>query len=119
MDRNRSSDEPEGGRTAELVVKDNTVEDRFELFVDDMPAGFVAYEMQGQNYVLTHTEIDPDFEGRGMGSALTSRTLEMIRAQGRTVVPVCPFVQSFLQGHPQYLDLVSARDRQRYNLPAA
>ena len=119
MDSNRSRDGSNGGPSVDLVVKDNTVEDRFELFANGMPAGVLAYRMEGEKYALVHTEIDPEFEGRGMGSALISRTLDLIRATGHAVVPICPFVSSFLQRHPEYLDLVARRDRERFDLPSA
>jgi predicted GNAT family acetyltransferase len=107
------------GPAPETVIRDNTVEDRFELFVNGMPAGVLAYRIQGEKYALTHTEIDPEFEGRGMGSKLISGTLDQIRAAGHTILPICPFVLSFLQRHDDYLDVVAATDRARFELPAA
>ena len=122
MDSDRSKDGSAGAPVVKdntLVVKDNTVEDHFELFAGGMPAGVLAYRMQGEDYALIHTEVAPEFEGRGMGSALISRSLDQIREKGHGVVPVCPFVSSFLQRHPEYLDMVSARDRERFDLPSA
>jgi predicted GNAT family acetyltransferase len=118
MDSNRGTDGQATAPAVNLVVKDNTVEDRFELFANGMPAGVLAYRMEGEKYALVHTEVDPEFEGRGMGSALISRTLDQIRATGHAIVPICPFVSSFLQGHPEYLDLVTPRDRERFDLPS-
>ena len=107
------------GPATNVVIRDNTVEDRFELFVNDMPAGVLAYRMQGEKYALIHTEIDPEFEGLGMGSRLISGTLTQIRAGGHTVLPICPFVLSYLERHPDDLDMVAASDRARFELPAA
>lgn len=102
-----------------IAVRDNDVEDRFELFVDGAPAGFLAYRLEDQHYSLTHTEIDPDFEGRGMGSQLISRALDQIRAGGRGVLPYCPFVLSYLERHDEYLDLVPVSYRSQFDLPVA
>ena len=100
-----------------MAVRDNTVEDQFELYVNGMPAGVLAYQMKGQDYALIHTEIDPEFEGQGMGSRLISGALDQIRAGGHTMLPVCPFVLSFVERHPEYLDLVATKDRARFDLP--
>ncbi|SDP32972.1 hypothetical protein SAMN04515671_3751 [Nakamurella panacisegetis] len=105
-------------RSDSVVVRDNTVEDRFELFVNGAPAGLLDYRVEGDNYALVHTEIDSDFEGRGLGSQLISHTLDQIRAGGHGMLPICPFVLSYVQRHPEYLDLVPARYRARFDLPA-
>ncbi len=102
---------------AEVTVRDNEVEGRFELFVDGVPAGLLAYEVQGGAYALTHTEIEPGFEGRGMGSQLISHALDQLRENGHGVLPYCPFVLSYLQRHPEYLDLVPTGYRSRFDLP--
>ncbi|MET3805209.1 putative GNAT family acetyltransferase [Nakamurella sp. UYEF19] len=101
-----------------IVVRDNEVEDRFELFVDGAPAGLLDYRVQGNDYALTHTEIDPDFEGRGMGSQLISHALDQLRAGGNGIIPDCPFVLSYIQRHGEYLDLVPTRYRADFDLPA-
>ncbi|MBG0823123.1 N-acetyltransferase [Planomonospora sp. ID91781] len=44
--------------------------DRFEILLDEEPAGFVTYTRARAGLSLLHTEIDPRFEGRGLGAAL-------------------------------------------------
>ena len=105
-------------QTDSVVVRDNTVEDQFELFFDGVPAGILSYRVEGDNYALTHTEIDSEFEGRGLGSQLISHSLDQIRAGGHGMLPVCPFVLSYLERHPEYVDLVPTRYRARFDLPA-
>src|SRR5690606_30405131 len=47
--------------------------DRFEARTDDgTVAGFAAYERTPGTVIFTHTEVDPAFEGRGVGSALAA-----------------------------------------------
>jgi predicted GNAT family acetyltransferase len=53
-----------------------------------------------------HTEIDPAFEGKGLGSALAAGALDAERALGEPVVPLCPFIRSYIDRHPDYADLV-------------
>lgn len=112
--------DPEGKAKAPAIdLRDNTVEDKFELYVDGMPAGMLTYTIEDGLYALHHEEIDEHFQGRGMGSQLVSHALDQIRASGHGVLPHCPFVQSYLQSHPEYVDLVPAGRRAEFELPTA
>lgn len=108
----------EATSSPEITVHDNDVQDRFELFVDGTPAGMLNYRLQGNDYALIHTEIDPDFQGRGMGSQLISRSLDQLRESGKGIIPECPFVLSYVRRHEEYLDLVPTRHRADFDLPA-
>ena len=50
----------------------------------------------------------------GLASQLIRSALDEARAAGREVLPFCPFVRSFIQRHPAYVDLV--RKPQRFGL---
>ena len=101
----------------ERVVRDNEAEQRFEIWVDGQLAGFAHYEPAGTDYAFTHTEIDDRYEGQGLGSALVSSILETMREAGVKVLPYCPFVRGYIDRHPEYLDLVPADKRERFELP--
>jgi predicted GNAT family acetyltransferase len=69
-------------------------------------AGLIRFTRDGDVITLVHTEVDPQFEGGGVGSELVRRALDDIRGRGERVVPLCPFVQSFIDDHSEYGDLV-------------
>ncbi|MER6595866.1 GNAT family N-acetyltransferase [Micromonospora purpureochromogenes] len=69
-------------------------------------AGVVTYQLTGTIIAYTHTEVDPQFEGRGLGSTLARGVMDDARARGRTVVPICPFLAEWLGKHPEYDDIV-------------
>jgi predicted GNAT family acetyltransferase len=79
---------------------------RFEAHVGDEPAGLITYRIAGGRMVLPHTEVEPRFEGRGVGSRLAVAALDAARARGLSVVPACPFVRAYIDRHPEYGDLV-------------
>src|SRR3712207_7478230 len=57
-----------------------------------------------------HTEVDDQFEGRGIGSALARGELDAARADGLDVLPLCPFMAAYIRDHPDdYLDRKSTR----------
>ncbi|WP_033341842.1 GNAT family N-acetyltransferase [Catenuloplanes japonicus] len=88
-----------------VEVRDNT--DRFEIVVDDKVAGFAAYRVRDDAIVFTHTEVDPAFEGQGLGSKLAAGALDAVRARGGAVVPRCAFIKSYIDRHPEYQDLLA------------
>ncbi|MCZ4501078.1 MAG: N-acetyltransferase [Marmoricola sp.] len=79
---------------------------RYELVDDDTVVGASVYRDAGPRRVFIHTEIDADYAGRGLASALVKFALDDVRAQGRRVVAVCPMVAAYVKKHPEYNDLV-------------
>ncbi|MGY1652999.1 GNAT family N-acetyltransferase [Geodermatophilus sp. SYSU D01119] len=93
----------------EPTVHDIPDADRYEIRDGDRLLGLAAYQRRGETVVFTHTEIDPDAEGSGLGGKLVRAALDDVRSQGGRVVPQCSFVRGWIERHPEYGDLV-ARD---------
>jgi predicted GNAT family acetyltransferase len=91
-----------------VSVTDNPSELRYELHVGNELAGEIRYRLQPGAVVLVHTDLEPRFEGDGLGSRLVQGALDHIRARGCKVVPVCPFVAAFIRRHPEYANLVTS-----------
>lgn len=53
-----------------------------------------------------HTEVEPRYEGRGVGSALARTALDEARAAGLRVLATCPFFAGWIERHPDYQDLL-------------
>ena len=90
----------------ELTVTDVPQAGRYEARAADRVLGLAAYRRHGDQVVFTHTEVDPDAGGSGVGSTLVRGALDDVRAHGRRVVPRCPFVRAWIERHPDYADLV-------------
>ena len=91
---------------SEPRVTDNPETHRFEAHVDGRLAGYAEYQLTDQLVVFTHTEVDPQFEGRGIGSAIARFALDqMVAANTRKALAVCPFIKGWIQRHPDYADL--------------
>jgi uncharacterized protein len=90
------------------AVEDNTAQHRFELPIDGSHEVAVAYyRMEGDRIALTHTIVPERFSGHGLGSQLAHGTLDAIRASGRKVVLICPFMAAYYARHPEYADIVT------------
>jgi uncharacterized protein len=81
-------------------VTDNPGETRFELTADGRLA-VLAYRISGKRFVLLHTEVPAELEGRGLGGALVTAAVRRAAREGMTVVPLCPFARGWLQRHAE------------------
>jgi predicted GNAT family acetyltransferase len=90
----------------EVTIEDNPDQSRYEAIVDGQVAGVAEYSLDGPRIVLQHTEVDDAYEGKGVGSRLARGVLDAARARGLKVVPVCPFMKSYIERHDDYADLV-------------
>ncbi len=94
-------------QTTEIEVVDHPEAHRYEARDrDGTVLGFSQYRLLGDVVVFTHTEVDDDQEGRGVGSRLVRGALDDVRAGGRRIRPLCPFVKEYVDRHPEYADLV-------------
>jgi uncharacterized protein len=94
---------------SDVAVRDRPTEGLYELLLDGTRAGVLHYLPSRGAVVFVHTEVEPELEGLGLGGRLVAGALEDIRARGLRLVPVCPFVTSYLRRHPEYADLVGRR----------
>lgn len=60
-------------------------------------AGKSEFRDRDDARIFFHTEVDDRFGGRGLGTALVRGAVEATRAEGITVVPICPMVKAFLE----------------------
>src|SRR5476649_513150 len=88
-----------------MDIIDNAAASRYEIHVSDEVA-IAQYKRKGDHVVIVHTEVPKSLEGRGLGGMLAKRALDDARAQGLSVVPLCPFVASYIARHPEYANLV-------------
>ncbi len=104
------------GEEPRIEVSDERQRERYVIAVDGEPAGFAQYRDRGRAIAFVHTEIDDRHEGQGLGGRLVSAALDDVRSRGLAVLPFCPFVRSYIQRHPQYLDLVPPTQRSQFGL---
>lgn len=91
----------------DVSVTDNADASRFEARVDGALAGFAAYRTAGSTIVFTHTEVEPEHGGQGVGGLLVRQALDDVRGRHLRVRPLCPFVRSYIERHPAYRDLLA------------
>lgn len=96
----------------EVTVTDVPEKSRYEITVDGKLAGLADYHTRADRIVITHSEINDEYQGRGLAGKLTKYALDDIRARGLLVTPLCPYTSAYIRKHPEYVDLVDKKHRQ-------
>jgi predicted GNAT family acetyltransferase len=87
----------DGARPADPVDPvDNPARRRFEVTVDGHLAE-LTYERRDGRLVLVHTGVPDEIDGRGAGSALVRKAIDVAITDDLTVVPRCPFARRYVR----------------------
>lgn len=63
-----------------------------------VPASSVA----DRERIFYHTEISDAYAGQGLAAVLAKYALNDTIAAGLTIIPVCPYIKSWIRRHPEY-----------------
>ncbi len=92
-------------QAAPSPVINNPAEQRFEVTIEGHMA-VAEYRLSADRIIFTHTEVPPDLQGRGIANQLAHTALEHARDHHLAVVPLCPFIASYIERHPEYQSLL-------------
>lgn len=80
--------------------------ERFEMEVDGWTP-FIEYTRANDSLlVISHTEVPPALEGRGIGSMLVEKMLNYVEQHGWKIVPLCPFTSMYIRRHTEWNRIV-------------
>lgn len=115
--------------TERFTVEGRPAESRYVLIdhgeegTDAKEIGLEAYVdmegAEGAQRILYHTVVADDYAGQGLASLLVKHVIDDTIAAGRTIVPVCPYVRSWLPKHPEYEPYVVPRRQEHLDAVAA
>ena len=79
---------------------------RYEIRDGDELAGFTQYRLPDDVHVdFVHTEVDDKYAGQGLAGGVVEFALADVRAQGKRIIPHCPYVARWLTKHHDYDDI--------------
>jgi hypothetical protein len=94
------------GMADDFEVIDATDARRFELRRAGELVGFATYRHQADAVVVRHVETLVEHRGQGHGGRLLAGVVEILRRDGRTIVPHCPFAADYLRDHAEDADVL-------------
>lgn len=94
----------------ELTITNAPGERRYEARYGDVLAGWVDYGRVGSRLVAVHTEVLPEFGGRGIGSALVRYVIADAREGHFSITPRCPLFRTHFARHPEDADVNADRN---------
>ena len=72
----------------------------------DNEVGKAEFIDRGNQRVFTHTEVDDNYEGRGLATILIGEALQETRDAGLRIVAKCPMVANYVAKHDEFKDVV-------------
>ena len=79
---------------------------RYSVNLDGVEA-VMTYSRAGANLlIIDHTDVPDALRGRSVGQALVRRAVEDARAEGRSILPLCPFAKAQIARHPEWQDVL-------------
>ncbi len=89
----------------DIKVTHNPERKQFEIHIHSHLAE-LAYYINGNTIVFTHTGVPSALEGQGIGSKLVKAGLQFARDNNLKVQSTCWFVSGYIERHPEVQDLV-------------
>ena len=90
----------------DVTIEFDAEEHSFEARIDGTRVGLLVDHLRRGRHLLVHTHVARDHGGRGIGGKLVQAAFDAAREAGEPVVPICPYVQHWLEEHPDERDLV-------------
>lgn len=100
----------------ELTIRDNPDRHRFEADLGEGSLAIAEYTLPAGKIMFTHTEVPPEHERKGIGTALIEHALNSARECGLKVIPICPFFAAYMQEHAEVQDLLDPAWRKKWGL---
>lgn len=92
----------------EIQQINDTKKGYFEATEDGKEAGKTTYTWAGDSkFIIDHTEVSPDFNGKGVGKKLVLAAVEYARTNNVKIIPLCPFAKSVFDKVEEIRDVLS------------
>lgn len=81
-------------------------EGEFYLQDGEEKIGEMIISISGKDMTVYHTEVLPEYEGKGIAKKLLDAMVEYVRKNGFKVIALCPYVHAQFFRHPdEYKDI--------------
>ena len=91
-----------------LEVIHNPAKNRFETWIDNQLSK-LDYLLDEDMIVMTHVGVYPEHRGQGVAGKLTEVALNYAKQNSLRVIPMCPYIATYIRRHPQYIELTKQK----------
>ena len=82
-------------------------DETFDLFYDAEKAGFLEYNKNKEGILeITHTEVDPEFGGKGLGTELVKAAVAEAKKNSLKINSLCPYAKKVIEKTTEFKDLL-------------
>lgn len=80
----------------------------FKAAENEKQAGLMTYSWAGEDkFIINHTEVSPDFNGKGVGKKLVLAAVDFARKENKKIIPLCPFAKATFDKNEDLRDVLS------------
>lgn len=79
---------------------------RYFVQLDGVEAEMTYSRAGASLIIIDHTAVPDALRGRSVGQALVRRAVEDARAEGRSILPLCPFAKAQIAHHEEWQDVL-------------
>lgn len=88
------------------INKDANGYGSFIIHHENQPAGEMTFQLSGNKITVDHTEVEPEFEGKGLAKKMFLGMIDYARENKLKVIANCSYVKAQMQKNKdQYADV--------------
>lgn len=95
--------------TTKMKIQQHNSETKgyFSATEGEVEAGRMTYSWAGADKIIVdHTEVNPDFKGKGVGNQILMAVVDFARNNGIRIIPLCPFAKSVFDKNAEIRDVL-------------
>lgn len=80
---------------------------RYFVVVEGVEAELTYSRVSDTMIIIDHTEVPDALRGQKVGVRLVQQAVEDARAEGVSIIPLCPFAKAQIQRHKEWQDVLA------------
>ncbi|ADM09709.1 hypothetical protein PB2503_08269 [Parvularcula bermudensis HTCC2503] len=93
--------------TGEIEREESASKGRYWIAFEGETAEMTYSRLGEKQLIIDHTGVPDALRGKGFGERLVERAVHDARAEGRKIVPLCPFAKAQIHRHPEWQDVLA------------
>lgn len=91
----------------EILLKEESTKGFAMARESNKRAGMMTYSITGAALIIIdHTEVEPAYNGKGVGKQMLYKIVEMAREKNIKIIPLCPFAASMFKKSEDIKDVL-------------